>query len=76
MLRSPLFEEVAFLKADVNAAQLRAARPGLTVEAANFLGLRMVAEATERLLEERRSFMTETALGAVARDAGLVRTAC
>ena len=66
MLRSPVFKSVAFLNADVNAAQLRAGRPELTVEAANFLGLRMVAEATERLLDARCSFMTETVLASVA----------
>ncbi len=78
MLRAPQFEGVAFLNADVNAARLRAEQRELTIEAANFLGLRMVAEATERLLDDRRSFMTETVLASVAhrtlalraRDAG------
>lgn len=73
MLRSPVFEAVAFLNADVNAAQLRAGQPELSVGAANFLGLRMVAQATERLLDARRSFMTETVLASLAHRALALR---
>lgn len=69
MLRTPQFAEVTFLNADVNAAQLRRDRPDLSIEAANFLGLRRVAEATEHLLLERRSFMTETVLASTAHRA-------
>jgi predicted ABC-type ATPase len=66
MLRTPHFAGVAFLNADVNAARLRRERPDMSVEAANFRGLRMVAEATERLLRDRHSFMTETVLASAA----------
>ena len=62
ILKTPQFRGIAFLNADINAAQLRRERPSLGLTAANFAGLRMVAEAQARHLQQRRSFIAETVL--------------
>ena len=62
MLRTPQFRNLEFLNADIFAARLRRERPEMTETAANFLGLRMVAEGHERHLRAGRSFIAETVL--------------
>lgn len=62
LLRTPQLRGCEFLNADIFAAQLRRERPDMTLAAANFLGLRMVAEGHHRHLAARTSFMAETVL--------------
>lgn len=62
ILKSPQYRGVPFLNADIFAAELRRERPALGLAAANFAGLRMVAEGQGRYLRERRSFISETVL--------------
>jgi predicted ABC-type ATPase len=66
MLKTPQFRDVPFLNADIFAARLRLERPELGLAAANFAGLRMVAEGHEQFLRERRSFISETVLANVS----------
>jgi predicted ABC-type ATPase len=62
LLRTPQLRGRTFLNADIFAAQLRRERPGMTLAAANFLGLRMVAEGHDRHLATGTSFVAETVL--------------
>jgi predicted ABC-type ATPase len=66
LLRIPQLRGREFLNADILAARLRRERPDLTEVAANFLGLRMVAEGHDRHLAARTSFVSETVLANAA----------
>ena len=62
----PLTAHLVFLDPDKIAAEIRRARPELTLNAANFAGLRVVSERTAEILVSRQSFITETVLATVA----------
>lgn len=66
LLRTPQLRRRTFLNADIFAAELRRDRPDMPLAAANFLGLRMVAEGLERHLVARTSFVAETVLANAA----------
>lgn len=63
---TPRFRGREFLNADIFAARLRCERPELNEGAANFLGLRLVAEGHDRHLKARASFVSETVLANAA----------
>jgi predicted ABC-type ATPase len=63
---APQFRGREFLNADIFAARLRRERPELTEGAANFLGLRLVAEGHDRHLKAQTSFVSETVLANAA----------
>jgi predicted ABC-type ATPase len=58
----PEFATARFLDPDRIAADITARRPTLTPGAANFAGLREVAETIRRLLDARLPFVAETVL--------------
>lgn len=63
---APDTAHLVFLDPDKIAAEVRRARPGLSLNAANFAGLRIVSERTTEMLATRQSFVTETVLATVA----------
>ena len=62
----PPTAHLIFLDPDKIAAEIRRTRPELSLNAANFAGLRVVAERTAEMLARRQSFVTETVLASVA----------
>ncbi len=62
----PPTAHLTFLDPDKIAAEVRRERPELTLNAANFAGLRIVSERTAAMLAARQSFVTETVLATVA----------
>ena len=62
----PPTAHLVFLDPDKIAAAVRRTRPELSLNAANFAGLRIVSEPTAEMLATRQSFVTETVLATVA----------
>lgn len=56
----PALKNIPFLNPDRETASILAANPSMSVLAANFRGLRIVAEAIEAAFSARRSVATET----------------
>ena len=63
---APDTAHLVFLDPDKIAAAVRHARPALSLNAANFAGLRIVSERTAEMLATRQSFVIETVLATVA----------
>ena len=63
---APNTAHLVFLDPDKIAAEVRQARPELSLNAANFAGLRIVSERSAELLAMGQSFVTETVLASVA----------
>ena len=63
---APDTAHLVFLDPDKIAAELRRARPELSLNAANFAGLRIVSERMSDMLAKGQSFVTETVLATVA----------
>lgn len=63
---APNTAHLVFLDPDKIAAEVRQARPELSLNAANFAGLRIVSERSADCLARGQSFVTETVLASVA----------
>jgi predicted ABC-type ATPase len=63
---APDTAHLPFLDPDKIAAEVRGARPDLSLDAANFAGLRIVSQRTAEMLANGQSFVTETVLATVA----------
>ena len=66
LAEDPSTADMVFLDPDKIAAEIRRDRPELTLNPANFAGLRVVSERTAELLGSGRPFVTETVLASVA----------